>query len=186
MKMKKLLAIALAFVMVMGMSVTAFAADTTIGEELTNPDAIEVNGKYGDAAPATVYSVKIEWGAMQFTYSTGNTAKWNPATHTYDVTAASAGWTAEGNEVTVTNHSNAKVGVAFTFAPVADSADLGNYTGNIAVEGEKEQLAAAVEGSAVASADSMKATLTFTGTLKAGTTDFTKLGDLTVTLSAAD
>lgn len=184
MKTKKILATVLALVMAVGMSVTAFADDTTIGgDTLTNPNPIEVNGKYGDAAPATVYSVKIEWGAMQFTYSTGNSAKWNPETHTYDVTTESVGWTNVGNEVTVTNHSNAVVGVAFAFAPIANASDLGTYTGKITVENDKTQLAAAVEGSSLDSADSVKAALTFDGNLKADTTDFTKLGELTITLS---
>ena len=184
MKTKKILAVVLALVMAICMSVTAFASDETVGgETLTDPNPIEVTGKYGDAAPATVYSVNIEWGAMQFTYSTGNSAKWDPQTHTYTVTAESAGWTNNGNEVTVTNHSNAAVGVAFTFAPIANASDLGTYTGKIAVDNNKTQLAAAVEGTSFDSADSVKATLTFSGSLKATATNFAKLGDITITLS---
>ena len=184
MKTKEILAVVLALVMVICMSVPAFASDDTVsGETLTNPNPIEVTGKYGDAAPATVYSVNIKWGAMEFTYSTNNTAKWNPENHTYTVTAESAGWTNNGNEVTVTNHSNAAVGVAFKFNPIANAADFGAYTGKIDVENNKTQLAAAVEGTSFESADSVKATLTFSGSLKATATNFAKLGEITITLS---
>lgn len=182
MKTKKILAFALALVMALGLSVTAFAAAGSETKTSVPADkTIEVTGKYGDTAPATVFSVDIKWGAMEFTYSTGNSAKWNPGTHTYDVTAESTGWTNDGNEVTVTNHSNTDLDVAIKFDKVANADELGNYTGILTGDVDTN-LAAAVEGSALDTAASATAALTFTGTLKADQTAFTKLGEITVTL----
>ena len=59
-------------------------------------------------------SVTILWGDMVFAYDDGS---WDPDTHRY-----SGGWsplTAEGNDLTVENHSNVALAVSVTFTPDA-------------------------------------------------------------------
>ena len=57
-------------------------------------------------------SVDIEWGEMAFTYTPAHTI-WNPATHDYDAPVEAA-WTAEGNEITVTNQGSDVVRADFS------------------------------------------------------------------------
>ncbi len=92
---------------------------------------------WGFTQDTTVYSVDVEWGAMTFQYENST---WDPETHT---SKASAGWQVydseadkavvkdDGtavtehaiNEIKVTNHSNAGVWAALTYAGEADHAD---------------------------------------------------------------
>ena len=68
------------------------------------------------AAAATTYSVEIKWGSMEFNYKVPD-MEWNPETHKEQPVAGSGGWTCKegANEITVKNHSNADVKVAFAF-----------------------------------------------------------------------
>lgn len=92
---------------------------------------------WGFTQDTTVYSVDVEWGAMTFQYENST---WDPETHT---SKAGAGWRVydseadkavvkdDGtavtehaiNEIKVTNHSNAGVWAALTYAGEADHAD---------------------------------------------------------------
>ena len=178
--MKKLFCISLAITLMCAMSVTAFAAagDDTITSGTGSKD-IDVNAKYVDGASTpNVYSVDVEWGAMEFTYSTGGQRDWDPDTHTY-TDNTTAGWSYTGNTVKVTNHSNQAVTAAFTFAKDAGITEtIGGsfgYSGALA-------LAAGTEGSPETAAN-VTATLTLTGVLSSTRTSFTKVGTVTVTLS---
>lgn len=92
-------------------------------------ETIGVNGSYsGTGTASDVYSVKIEWGEMSFTYKTTGDKTWDPETHTYNV-ADDDGWEAVGNEVKVTNHSNVPVNVAFAFTK-DEIPYKGEYTGH--------------------------------------------------------
>lgn len=190
--MKKILTAILALVLSMSLSVTAFAASAGAGTatrdaaDLDSPLDIDVAGYYDGTAPAGVYSVSLSWGSMTFKYSTDGTAEWNPQTHSYDV-GVNAGWESvspdpDAATVTVTNHSNKPVSVALAFAPVANAAALGDYTGTITVPQGKNQLAAATEGSAYDEADALTGTLTLNGRLNLENTQGIQLGTVTVTL----
>lgn len=67
-----------------------------------------------------VYKIDINWGDMKFEYRNTDQV-WNPATHLYETSNATAGWVIDGyvngtnNEVTVWNHSNASVDVAYYY-----------------------------------------------------------------------
>lgn len=170
--MKKILALILTLTLGMSLNITAFA--DTVG---TGDRNIAVEGKYQNTTTTLpVYSVDITWGAMQFIYTESGSKTWNPATHTY-TDSITSGWTANGNTVTVTNHSNTAVTASFDFAVLADYRTV---TGSFNIV--SRTLGAGVEG-AYAKADYVTATLTLDGTLANTVTDYTKIGTVTVKIS---
>lgn len=173
--MKKLLVMILVL-LILAAPVTVFAAENTITNE-NGSHNIDVQAKYtnGTTTP-DVYSVNVTWGAMQFTYSASGTREWNPSTHQY-TDNTTAGWSASGNTVTVTNHSNKDVNVTFTYAKASGFDGV-----NGAFSVDSDTLAAGAEGN-VAGADSVITELTLSGTLASTVTEFTKIGSITVSLS---
>lgn len=179
MKTRKVLAVVLALALLMGLSVVAYADNNTI-TSMPGSETIGVNGSYSGDGAIDVYSVKIEWGNMTFTYKTSGVKTWDPVTHTYSV-ADGDGWVFDEGEnvVKVTNHSNVPVNVAFSFQEVEG---LGTYTGTMSNLGR--ELAAGVENKPD-EADFVTSALTLNGKLNlaVGSTA-TKLGEITVILSA--
>lgn len=117
--MKKLLALVLAGVMVMGMSVTAMAAPEYLGNMKIDKTAISpedldaekpVNIKIANTATDPVFCIQVDWESLDFTYTfnTG-TQQWNPETHQYDAVTGMTGWDKNSAKVTITNHSNREV-----------------------------------------------------------------------------
>ncbi len=106
--MKKIFALILTLTMVFSLAALPAFADESKLDNTTPAAYKDVKATYnaGDSAK-TVYSVNITWGAMDFKYNDG---AWNPETHKYD-----ANWSATGNTVTVTNHSNADVDAKLTY-----------------------------------------------------------------------
>lgn len=170
--MKKRATLILALSLAMSLNITAFA--DTVG---TGDQNIDVEGKYQDnTTTPTVYSVDVTWGAMQFTYTESGAMTWNPADHTYS-DSTSAGWTANGNTVTVTNHSNADVTASFSFDALADyDTVIGSF--DIA----SETLEAGVVGG-YDTADEVTANLTLSGTLAESVTEYTRIGTITVEIA---
>lgn len=174
--MKKVLTIILSLALLSMASVTAFAASpiTSVG----GSDSADVKGTYvAGGTAATVYSVDIAWGSMDFTYTDASQGTWNPENHQYDG-AVAANWSCEtdANKITVTNHSNAAVIAQFSYAPES------GYNGiNGAFSNETLNLGTAV-GTEVSSAPSGSVTLSLTGELSSETAANTKIGTVTVTL----
>lgn len=176
--MKKLLTTAIAAALMISMSMTAFAAAG--GETISplNDKEIDVQAKCIDGTNTPyVYSVDVEWGAMQFTYTEGGTRQWNPETHEYSVIGSTSDWTSEGNNLKVTNHSNDEVNVNFYYASLAE---FSTVTGAFTTTGKR--LAAGVE-SEYNNADYVETNLNLSGTLDSARTEFTKVGNITVSLS---
>lgn len=179
MNAKRFAAAVLALVMALSLTTVAFAGSNT-HTTMPGSETIGVSGAYsGTGTFEGVYSVKIEWGEMSFTYQTTGDKTWDPETHTYGLTEGD-GWVINGNEVTVTNHSNRPVDVKFSFTKDTTTYK-GEYTGKMSVE--SKQLDAGVENKPD-EADSVTSALTLEGTLNAVETTSTKLGDITVSLSA--
>ena len=110
--MKKFFAILLAAVMLCTsvFCVPAFAADISAA----GSDDQNVNVTV-DHTFVEVYAVDIEWGSLEFTYSTTYNG-WNKTTHEYETSYGE--WTAETTKtITVTNHSNKDVTVKTVYAP---------------------------------------------------------------------
>lgn len=141
--MKKLFAIFLATVMV---CTTMFCVPA---------GAVEVNSATGsnqnvnvtvDHEFVEVYAVEIEWGSLDFTYST-TYGGWNKTTHEYD--NVTGDWAAASNTITVTNHSNKAVTVQTVYTPDNEKQVAGvelSVTGD-SVSNTPITLNAGVEGS---------------------------------------
>lgn len=175
--MKKFMAILLVLALASLMGLSAMA-DPVVIDELPGDQDIEVKGTFAPGEVTHVYSVDVSWGDMEFIY-TSPAQTWDPATHTY--TTSGGGWAAveNSNTVTVANHSDLPVDVAFEFDAeegFGATVDTGEFGGT---------LASAV-GTAVESAPSVTATVTdITGTLASGQTNVT-IGTVTVTLGEAE
>lgn len=169
-KMKKFAVVALALMLMATQLVLASA------EGLGNRTQ-DVKAKYsGGAAEPEVYSVDVTWGKMEFTYSVGGTRTWNPATHLYDENVT-AGWTEDGNGITVVNHSNAEVNFAFTAQAAAGFEAIA-----LNFDTSRAMLASAVN-TTYAAAPAHTITVTPSGALTEDTTAGTVIGTITVTLS---
>lgn len=169
--MKKLFAGILALALMMGMgTLPAMAESAGLGDK-----TIDVKAQYNDEITSPkVYSLDITWGAMEFTYNKAGSNVWNPNTHEYEMKTTDS-WTAAGNSVTVTNHSNDVVGAFFSYA--SDPAYSG-VTGRF--DEDFIELQSAVD-TTVANAPSGTAALTLSGSLPEGTT-LTRVGTITVGL----
>lgn len=124
--MKKLLVVFLSAVLLLSLSVTVWAGSS---EGDLRTEEIPVTASYeATTEAAVVYSVDIIWGDMAFTYKASNPGTWNPDTLTYEG-STEPGWTfstatssenINGNQIRVTNRSNADIFCNFSFAPTSD------------------------------------------------------------------
>lgn len=112
--MKKSIVKIMCFVQVLVVSTTIVNiayADTT---ELPTYKKV-VKGKVIDKSDEKkVYSVDVTWGAMDFTYTRTITPVWNEQTHDYDE-QTNASWSAVGNYIQFTNHSNTEVTASMSY-----------------------------------------------------------------------
>ena len=167
--MKKLLVVVLALALLCAMPLNASAVNVGSGGSAS----ADVKGTYVPGGTSSaVYSVDITWGSMEFTYTAASEGTWNPQTHGYDnVTPAAWSCEAGANEITVTNHSNAKVTATFEYTPDAAFS---------AVKGTFSEASVVVE-SAVGTAYDAAPAKTVTLTLSEGTlTENDKVGTVTV------
>ena len=173
--MKKFLSLALALMMVLALSVTCFAATSTItANGGTATGDISATYQAGATDGEIVYSVDVEFGDMTFVYTAAGTTKWDPATHSYPASAA-AGWDKTTATITVTNHSN-------TALTATLAVNKGEYTGPVTAQLDKTTLnIASAVGTAVDQAPAASATLTIGGVPANAADNFT--GSVTVTIA---
>lgn len=180
--MKKLMTVFLALALTAGMTTGVFAAEQQNPiKALGNYDEKDVNIKITTTGSKTdVYSVNVEWDALEFTYSFHGSETWDPETHTY--TASETGnWDKTSANIKVTNHSNKKVKIDSSFVGVnGTSATVNGVTAQL-MDGSFE-LAAGVEGEPL-TADNKTIKVNISGT-PTKTTEF-KLDTVRVTVSAA-
>lgn len=166
----------------MTMGIAAYTTPPTTAN--TNPQA-QVKGTYQASGeqPATVYSVDVSWGSLEYVYDVNNAAgTWNPETHMYE--GATMKWTCNwgADQITVTNHSNAavKAGFMFTADPkyAAITGSFSNLKNNVAT------LPTAV-GTPKDEAPAVTTSLVLDGALDASTADSTPIGTVTVTIISA-
>ena len=174
--MKQIFTLALTFLLIFTLvTVTAFAADTTITATSDTATRDVTASYHSGAGGGTVYSVDITWGSMAFTYSNGSGSTWNPATHTYS-SGGAAGWSNSGNTVKVTNHSNTSVSAELTYA---SESGFEGITGSF--DNATMNLATAV-GTTVPNAPAETAALSLSGALDSSVATPTTIGTITVTI----
>lgn len=172
--MKKVFTMILALVLVLSMSITAFAAEN---------NSQEVKGTYqATEESSTVYAVDVTWGSMEFTYDVPADV-WNGEEHKYE-SGGEAQWKHnEGaNIVTVTNRSNAAVNVAVT-------TDTGSSGITASVTNSTFQLGNAADGATTeiaGTATEGTATITLSGVLADERANKSVIGSVTVTITAVD
>ena len=159
------------------------AAEALLQTDTADSDTITSNGgsaskdvilNYEDSVSADeVYSVDVTWTDLTFEYNAGK-AQWDPQDHDYtsDVITG-AGWVDSSGSITVTNHSNAKVGVTITF----EKASAANGNATLSISNSSYTLESA-ENTTVANAPYKKSTITASGT----PTHNGSLGSLIVTI----
>lgn len=175
--MKKIFTIILTLALLSTASVTAFAESPITAKG--GSDSAEVKGTYvAGGTAATIYSIDIAWGSMEFTYTDASSGTWNPINHKYDGAKAAA-WSCEedANKIEVTNHSNADVTVQFSYASESEYSEI---TGTFS--DAKLNLASAVDTEPL-NAPSGSATLSLSGALSNENSENTKIGTVTVTLA---
>ena len=156
--MKKILSFVLALVMVMALSVTAFAAEYT---DVDSPkeNNVDVTAGYTagvDTKGATVYKFNVSWNASDKSLKyVGEKAEyvWNVSDsknlhYERNVTnAAQAGWSGSYVlDVTVTNYSNAALSLKTTATATQDlfnitnNGDVEQTVANAAVDSNKDEI----------------------------------------------
>ena len=174
--MKKMLSLALALALTLPLGTTAFAA--TIDESRSQD--IDVQARYEDSVDSpTVFNVDISWGNMEFTYTVSGSKTWDPEKHDYSISTTDT-WEPASNEITVTNHSNTAIKTDFIYTPANGH---NTVTGSFAPQSVTLPTA---EGKSLTDTTlTGKAALTLGGTLADTTTNLTKVGTATVSISKA-
>lgn len=173
--MKKLLSILLAVAMVMAMSTAAFAAGSSeILDAGTQDITVKAEYKNNVSAPADSICVDILWESMEFTYTVSGNLEWDANKHAYNDKTHGA-WTASGNTITVTNHSNIAVTAAFSFAA---NAEYSSVTGSF--DNSSIRLPSAVGKEMTDASLSGTSKLTLGGTLSNRVASMSAVGTITV------
>lgn len=117
--MKKIISLALAIVMIMCLSTTAFAVIVEAPGDYT----ADVTGSYvaGNESNAVVYCVDITWSDLDFTYHAEKGAVWDVETLKYSEETP-AYWEGEGT-ITITNRSNTNISATPAYAPAEGYGD---------------------------------------------------------------
>ena len=168
--MKKIIAATLALTLSMSMGNFVYATDN-------NSADIKATYQAGKENTATVYSVDVEWGSLEYTYSSGVTRSWDPTTLKYKEASGTSSWTCQdgADQITVTNNSNADITASLAYAKT-DSNITGTFSNS------KIGLKSA-EGTNVGESPSGTTTLSLKGALSDTTAEKQEIGNVTVTIS---
>ena len=183
--MKKLFALLVAFLLVCLSNAVAFAESSsaevsTDGEKVN----IDVDAVYSSAFTSSdVISVDISWGAMEFTYSESGAKVWDPDKHAYvNADDTSSSWSANGNSITVTNHSNVEIEAELSFAASVSGIE-GEFTESSGTENDNILALASAVDTSVTNAPSATAEFNIT----AGSVSSSgKIGTITVSISKVE
>ena len=175
--MKPTLPIVMALALAATLGTAAFAAEADDGNIKKN---ISVKAKYvEDIKASKTIQADVVWGEMEFTYNVSRTKTWNAKTHEYDIDTKGK-WSAKGNDIIVTNHSNTDIDVDFTYEPLDEySVVKGTFTND-------EFTIPTAEGKAVNDESlTVSTALTLSGELSSDVTALTKVGNVVVNIAEA-
>lgn len=183
---KKIISFAIAAMLVMSSSTTAFAATNITADGGTSTHGVVGNYVAGTVS-GTIYSVDIVWSdTVAFTYNGASEGVWDPETHTYS-SETEAGWADSNVTITITNHSN----IGITATPSYQK-DTGFEDVDMIFKNGDDEIANG-DGITIATADNgvdgesgtaqtEMITVTPTGTLPEGTKS-KKIGTITITIN---
>lgn len=168
--MKKMIAATLALTLSMSMGNLVYAVEDKSAD-------IKATYQAGKESTDTVYSVDVNWGSLEYTYSSGVTKSWDPTTLKYKETSGTSSWTCQegADQITVTNNSNADITASLAYGKT-DSNITGTFTNS------KIGLKSA-EGTNVGESPSETTTLSLKGALSDTTAEKKEIGNVTVTIS---
>lgn len=173
--MKKLIAILLSVLLVMGMSAVTAIAQTSSGADTD----ISVVGNVNKApAVATSVSVDVVWDSMTFTYNEGNPGQWSAEEHKY-VGVTEGYWSNDTATVSVTNHSNTAIDAELSFTAKI-SGIIGTFTENSGTANDNVLELENAEGLSASNAPTASAEFGIDGV--AISSNNTALGTITVSL----
>ncbi|WP_418834369.1 hypothetical protein [Ruminococcus sp.] len=175
--MKKTISIVMALALAATLGTAAFAAEADDGNIKKN---ISVKAKYvEDIKASKTIQADVVWGEMEFTYNVSRTKTWNAKTHEYDIDTKGK-WSAKGNDIIVTNHSNTDIDVDFTYEPLDKYSFVkGEFTYDAVTIPTAENKAVDDENLTISTS------LTLSGGLSSDVTDLTKVGNVAVTIAEA-
>ena len=168
--MKKMIAATLALTLSMSMGNLVYAVEDKSAD-------IKATYQAGEENTATVYSVDVKWGSLQYTYSSGVTRSWDPTTLKYKETSGTSSWTCQdgADQITVTNNSNADITASLAYTKT-DSNITGTFSNS------KIGLKSA-EGTNAGEGPSGTTALSLNGALSDTTAEKKAIGNVTVTIS---
>ena len=168
--MKKIIAATLVLTLSMSMGNLVYAVEDKSAD-------IKATYQAGEENTATVYSVDVKWGSLQYTYSSGVTRSWDPTTLKYKETSGTSSWTCQdgADQITVTNNSNADITASLAYTKT-DSNITGTFSNS------KIGLKSA-EGTNAGEGPSGTTALSLNGALSDTTAEKKEIGNVTVTIS---
>lgn len=159
-------------------------SETDTSGKAVKTDSKAVSATYVSADDAaTVYSVDISWGSLEYTYKEGSKGTWNPTIQKYEG-AVEGGWScANGADtITITNHSNAAITASLGFTANTGYSDIAGtfYNNNTVITSLSLKSA---EGLATDSAPTASAKLKISGKLSESS-EKQNVGSVTVSIAA--
>lgn len=121
--MKKIFALALAALLLLGMTTTAFASSANLDNTTTSQNLGVQAVYHAEDNKDTTISVEISWTGLNFTYN--GTQVWDATTHKY-VDSTQSVWAVSNAAITITNHSNTilRANLRFNAADGFDDIDM--------------------------------------------------------------
>lgn len=175
--MKKIVALALTLVLSFSTGITAFAASITPDK---GSGTASITATYKQASPGdTVYSVDVQWGSMNFAYSTGGKKVWDAVNHIFKIENGTSEWICDKNadKITVTNNSNTEIIARFSYEPIEEYKKIGG-----SFDKQEITLASAV-GTSKEASPTDSTTLELNGALSEDASELVQIGSVKVTIN---
>ena len=173
--MKKILTLALAAMLLLCMTTTAFATSTNLDNTTKSTDLGVQAVYHADGNNDATISVEIAWTGLNFTYN-GATQIWDASAHEY-VTDTPGGWAVSDATITIVNHSDTILQAGLKFTAEDDFDDI-----DMIFSAKAPYLGSAYTGKNGGEACAVTIALIPDGTLAETITESTAIGTITVSV----